>query len=498
MKVPRSVFTIAFFTLVSKVSGFARDVVFAHFLGSGILADAFFAASRLPNTFRRIFAEGAMTSAFVPIFAPEWKTDKERAVVFMNRVFSFLFVAVVLLVVLCEVFMPFITKVFTPGLVSRDFETVVVMSRIMFPFLILITIAAFGGAVLNSVGYVWYFAFAPVLGNLVLIVGFLFFKVSVIASSLVFLCSGVGQLLIVYYGLRNRGFVLKFDFGFSLKDGQIRQFFKNFGVSTLSNGIMQINVFVDTVFLSFFAGGISYFYYTDRLVQLPISVIGYSISVGILPLLSIALKEKDFENYSKMQKNAINMGLFLSLTFFVFLTGFADDVVEIVYGGKRFASNDVENVAKMIMIYAFSVPFVIVSKILNSCLMSAKRNGVIFKVNIFALIFNLLMNIALFKVFGMFCVVIATLVSSVCSCVLMCYFARKCDLMNYNLRDFGRYLKMVIVGFVLIFVSKFMTDVDDKLWLLLRMDVVFLFYVLFLYFFGYRKDVLSLKDLLKK
>jgi putative peptidoglycan lipid II flippase len=498
MKVPRSVFTIAFFTLVSKVSGFVRDIVFANVLGSGILADAFFAASRLPNTFRRIFAEGAMTSAFVPLFAPDWKSDKKKAIVFMNRVFSFLFVSVVCLIVLCEVFMPFITKVFTPGLVSRDFEMVVTMSRIMFPFLILITIAAFGGAVLNSVGYVWYFAFAPVLGNLVLIIGFLFFKVDVVITSLVFLFSGLGQLVIVYYGLKRQDFDLKFDFSFSFKDGQIKQFFKNFSVSALSNGIMQINVFVDTVFLSFFAGGISYFYYTDRLVQLPISVIGYSISVGVLPLLSIALKHGDVENYSQVQKGAINMGLFLSLIGCVFLIGFANDIVKIVYGGRGFAVNDIENVAKMIIVYAFSVPFVIVSKILNSCLMSANRNAIIFKVNVFALIVNLLMNLALFRFFGMFCVVIATLLSSVCSCVLMCYFAKDSNLLFYSIYDLLKYCKMIIVGIVFVCAGRLFGSFDSKFWLLLRMDMVFCCYFILLYFIGYKDDILALRSLISR
>ena len=295
----RNFVSVGSLTLVSRIAGFARDALMAAVLGTGPAADAFFAAFRFPNLFRRLFAEGAFNTAFVPMFSGALeRAGDDGAKLLAARVMSWLVVMLFIVTLLAEIFMPQVMVAFVPGFVDdpEKFELTVLLTRIMFPYLACMSLMAAYGAILNTLGRFFAAAFAPVLLNLVTIAALIPLAIwfvqtpaeATIWVAIATMTGGVAQLVLVWVAIERAGF--RPAFRLPRLDPEVRRFWMLAVPAILAGGITQINIFVGTIIASGADNAISVLSYADRLYQLPLGIIGIAIGTVLLPELSRHLK----------------------------------------------------------------------------------------------------------------------------------------------------------------------------------------------------------------
>ena len=305
MNLLKSTGTFSFYTIISRLLGYLRDVLIAIFLGTGLLADAFFVAFRIPNTFRRLFSEGTFNAAFVPSYASEIVKGKKQSNKFANDIFNFLFLSLLFLTLIVQIFMPAFVSIIAPGFVgdTEKMEIAINLTRITFPFLFFICLASFFSAILNSHNKFAAASAAPIILNIVLILVLMFSRL--LDDQLVYYLSygvslaGILQLLFLYKFV-TKYYSLKFDFKI-IADNKVKIFFKKLLPSIFSSGVTQINILVGTIIASFQASAVSYLYYADRIYQINLAIAGIAIGVVVLPQLSKHIESKKKEKISLIQ-----------------------------------------------------------------------------------------------------------------------------------------------------------------------------------------------------
>ena len=298
MNLVKSTGTFGFYTIISRLLGYLRDILIAIFLGTSLLADAFFVAFRIPNTFRRLFAEGTFNAAFVPSYTSELVKGKKKSNIFANKIFNLLFLALLFLVLVAEIFMPIVVKLIAPGFVedSEKIKIAIDLTRITFPFLMFVSLSSFFGGILNSHNKFAAASAAPIILNIVMI-GILF-SARYLGDELVYYLSygvsiaGLIQLIFLYKFVR-KFFSIEINLNFNI-DNKVKIFFKKLLPSIFSSGITQIYILVGTIIASFQTSAVSYLYYADRIYQINLAIAGIAIGVVVLPQLSkhVYLKKK--------------------------------------------------------------------------------------------------------------------------------------------------------------------------------------------------------------
>ncbi|MDC0205604.1 murein biosynthesis integral membrane protein MurJ, partial [Pelagibacteraceae bacterium] len=303
----------SFYTLISRILGYVRDILIAIFLGTSLFADAFFVAFRLPNTFRRLFAEGTFNAAFIPSYAGELAQDKEKADEFARNVFNLLFIILLFIVLLAEIFMPQLIYLIAPGFYSdpEKLNLATNLSRITFPFLFFISLASFFAAILNSYNKFAISAAAPIILNIVLIaslfISYWLNMSEVFTLSYAVSLAGLLQLLILFFFVRKNFkpiLTLKINI-----DYKIKFFFKKLLPSIFSSGVTQINILVGTIIASFQAGAVSYLYYADRVYQINLAIAGIAVGTVMLPQLSKYIKNNNDKEALNLQNRSIELSL---------------------------------------------------------------------------------------------------------------------------------------------------------------------------------------------
>ena len=291
MSILKSAATVGAATMVSRVLGFVRDILIAAMLGAGPVADAFFVAFKLPNLFRRLFAEGAFNSAFVPLFSRKLESAGERqARIFAEQTLSVLLCILLGLTIVAEIAMPWLMRVVAPGFTDTPdkFADVVLFARIMFPYLLFISLVALYGGVLNSLYRFAAAAFAPVLLNIILIatliiaVPFTGWPGKTLSWAVAF--AGVAQFLALAIAAYRAGIRLRLPVPRLTPD--VRRLLTLALPGAVAGGIGQLNLFIGNMIASLQDSAVSYLYYADRLYQLPLGVIGVAIGIVLLPDLS--------------------------------------------------------------------------------------------------------------------------------------------------------------------------------------------------------------------
>src|SRR5246500_2811987 len=314
----RRIFTVGGFTLLSRVTGFFRDVMLAAVLGAGPVADAFFVALRLPNHFRAIFAEGAFNAAFVPAYARiREQGGRDAAQLFADRVFTILLGCVGFLVLVALVFTPAVISLLAPGF-SEDpgrFALAVELTRITFPYLLLMSLVTLYGGILNALARFAAAAAAPILPNVSMVATLavaVFFPTPGHAAAWGVFIAGILEVLLVGGDALRNG-VLP-----TLRqprwDADVKAFFKALWPATLGSGGLQIALFADTIIASFLsAGALSALYYADRINQLPIGVIGIAVGTVLLPEMASRIAAGGEAGARRAQNRAIEFTLLLSI-----------------------------------------------------------------------------------------------------------------------------------------------------------------------------------------
>ena len=290
MNLVKSTGTFGFYTIISRLLGYLRDILIAIFLGTSFLADVFFVAFRIPNTFRRLFAEGTFNAAFVPSYTSELAKSKSKSIKFANEIFNLLFLSLFFLVLIIELFMPIFVSLIAPGFVdnSEKIKLAIDLTRITLPFLLFVSLASFFSAILNSHNKFAAASASPIILNIVLI-GVLIFGKHLNDQLIYFLSYGVslaGLLQLIFlYRFVKKFYSVKFNFKFKINN-KVKIFFKKLLPSIFSSGVTQINILVGTIIASFQASAVSYLYYADRIYQINLAIAGIAIGVVVLPQLS--------------------------------------------------------------------------------------------------------------------------------------------------------------------------------------------------------------------
>ena len=363
------ILTVGGLTLLSRITGFVRDIILAAVLGAGPVADAFFVALRLPNHFRAIFAEGAFNAAFVPAYARiREQGGAGRAQVFADRIFTLLLASQIVLLAIAWIFTPQVIDVLAPGF-SRDpgrYQLAVTLTRITFPYLLLVTLVTLYGGILNALQRFAAAAAAPILLNISIVVALAFaafFPTAGHAAAWGVLAAGVLEYLLLATDTR-RATAMPVLRRPELDD-DVRKFFRALGPAVIGSGGVQLALFADTIIASFLpAGALSALYYADRIDQLPIGVIGIAAGTVVLPEMSRRLAAGDEAGALHAQNRAIEFTLLLTVPCLAAFFIVPDVIMRGLFMHGAFTAADAQAAAATLMAYAVGLlPFVLIRSV---------------------------------------------------------------------------------------------------------------------------------------
>jgi putative peptidoglycan lipid II flippase len=492
MNLVKSTGTFGFYTIISRLLGYLRDVLIAIFLGTSFLADAFFVAFRIPNTFRRLFAEGTFNAAFVPSYTSELVKSKSKSKIFANEIFNLLFLGLFFLVLIIEFFMPAFVSLIAPGFVknTEKIELVINLTRITFPFLIFVSLSSFFAAILNSHNKFAVASAAPIILNLVLI-GILFFGNYLNDALIYYLSYGVsiaGLLQLIFlYKFVKKFYVIKFNFRFKINN-KVKFFFKKLLPSIFSSGVTQINILVGTIIASFQASAVSYLYYADRIYQINLAIAGIAIGVVILPQLSKHIYLKRKNKILQIQNKALELSMFLSLPASVALSIGSEEIISALFGYGSFTEEAVTNSAKALYYFGLGLPAFALIKVFSTFFFANHDTKTPFYISLISVILNILISIYYFKSIGFIIIPIATTISSWFNSILLFIFLKNKDLFQFNKIFFIRFTKIIFVSMmmgiffrylILIFENQLVYDYYLKsFYLILSVFLGFAFYLI--------------------
>jgi putative peptidoglycan lipid II flippase len=374
MSLYRNFINVGALTMGSRFFGFIRDALVAAVLGTGPAADAYLAAFRFPNLFRRLFAEGAFNTAFIPLFAKALEQDgQEAARLWAARIMSWLVAVVLGVTVFAEIFMPWVLLPFVPGFVDdkAKYDLTVLLTRICFPYLACMSLMAAYAGILNGLNKFSAAAFAPILLNLVMIA---FMAPLVIGPpkspvetaiwiAIGTLGGGVAQLWFVYAAIRRAKFVPKLQW--PRFDSEVRRFWVLAIPAVLTGGITQINIFVGTIIASGADSAISYLYYADRLYQLPLGIIGIAIGTVLLPELARHLKGGRDKEADAAQNQSLLISMLLSMPAATALIVLAFPIVRVLFEHGAFSAVATVETANTLIWFSAGLPAYVLIRVLQ-------------------------------------------------------------------------------------------------------------------------------------
>ena len=453
MNLLKSTGTFGFFTLLSRILGYLRDILIAIFLGTGVLADAFFIAFRIPNTFRRLFSEGTFNAAFVPSYASEIVKGKKQSNKFANNIFNLLFLGLLFLVLIVQIFMPAFVSIIAPGFVENveKMELAISLTRITFPFLFFVCLASFFSAILNSHNKFAAASAAPIILNIILI-GVLLFSKSLGDNLVFYLSYGVSfagflQLVFLYKFVR-KFYSLKLDFKIKT-NSKIKVFFKKLLPSIFASGVTQINILVGTIIASFQASAVSYLYYADRIYQINLAIAGIAIGVVVLPQLSKHIQTKKKSKIHLIQNKALELSLFLTLPASAALLIASEEIISALFGYGSFDQVSVLNSGKALYYFALGLPAFSLIKVFSSFFFANHDTKIPFYISLFSVLINIVISISYFNEIGFIIIPIATTISSWFNAILLFAFLKNRDLFSFNKIFLVRFVKIIVASLLM-------------------------------------------------
>ena len=444
MKLGRNIFGVGAMTGISRIFGFVRDMLIARVLGAGRLSDIFLAAFKLPNLFRDLLGEGALSAIFIPMFADS-KKDKN----FANNVFSWLVVVLLGITIVFEILMPAIVAILAPGF-SADpgkLEFTVVISRIMFWYVIFICAAAFLSAVLNAFSKFILAAFMPVMLNIMLICALLmsawYAPVTVLyIMAFTVVLSGIIQCAILWARVRSGNFGLRLIR--PRWNGQIKSMLQRFGVSIVGSGFYQITIIVGTLVASFQSGAVSWLYYADRIIQLPFAMIGLAVGTVLMSSISNALADKNMKSVYLQQNFSMRRSLMLIIPSMVGLFVLAEPIIRSLFQYGAWTPESTHAVAVAIMIQCLVLPAMLVSQIYSKTLYASQDVKTPVKTSIISLGLAALIYVGLFYHLGYLAIPVGVVVSGYVKNLLLARACRKRGLIKWDAKTIR-----VSIGFTL-------------------------------------------------
>lgn len=466
----RSGLVVSAMTMLSRVMGLARDVVVATLLGAGSGADAFFVAFKIPNFLRRLFGEGAFNQAFVPVLS-EYSSQRSREDIreLLNATAGSLTAVLALITALAMLCAPWLVWLFAPGF-GRDPEKLAMtaeMLRITFPYLLLISLTAFSGSVMNTWSRFAVPAFTPVLLNLSLIGSALLLmplmEEPAMALAWGVLIAGVAQLAFQVPFLVRLG-LLPTPWPNFAHEG-VRRILKLMGPALFGVSVSQINLLLDTVLASLLAAGsVSWLYYSDRLVELPLGVFGVAIGTIILPALSRRHAEKSKEHFAAMLDWAIRMVLLLGLPAALALAVLAEPLLITLFHYGAMTDTDIQMAAMSLRAYSFGLVAFMLIKVLAPGFYAQQNTRTPVKVGIIAMVANMVFNLLLIWPLAHAGLALATALSAFLNAGLLGYLLYKRDVLVFQL-GWQRFAFQLLGGSTLMSLALYFVAPDWHDWL---------------------------------
>lgn len=466
----RSGLVVSAMTMLSRVMGLARDVVVATLLGAGNGADAFFVAFKIPNFLRRLFAEGAFNQAFVPVLS-EYSTQRSREEIreLLNATAGSLTAVLALITALAMLCAPWLIWVFAPGF-GRDPEKLAMtadMLRLTFPYLLLISLTAFSGSVLNTWNRFAVPAITPVLLNISLIGAALFLmplmEEPAMALAWGVLIAGAAQLAFQVPFLLRLG-LLPTPWPNFAHEG-VRRILKLMGPALFGVSVSQINLLLDTVLASLLvAGSVSWLYYSDRLVELPLGVFGVAIGTVILPALSKRHASQSKEHFAAMLDWAIRIVLLLGLPAALALAVLAEPLLITLFHYGAMTDHDIQMAAMSLRAYAFGLVAFMLIKVLAPGFFARQDTRTPVKVGIMAMVANMVFNLMLIWPLAHAGLALATALSAFLNAGLLGYLLHKQGVLIFQ-PGWKRYSVQLLGGSALMCAALYFIAPDWQDWL---------------------------------
>lgn len=370
MRLLRSSAVVGFWTLMSRILGFVRDILMGIYLGTVGPVEAFIVAFRFPNMFRRLVAEGAFAAAFVPMFSKRLEKDgQHRALIFADQVFSFLLLVLVIFTILAEIFMEEIMVVVAPGFETERpelFDQAVLLTRLTLPYLLCMAIVAMMSGMLQSTYRFAAAAAAPVLLNIILILGLLFARnwftgtAEMLAWGVAL--AGIGQYVLLGWACHRAGLSLKLRL--PRFTPAVKALMKLMVPGLISGGMTQINILVGTIIGSFLTGVVSYIHFADRVYQFPLGMIGIAIGTALLPELSRTL-QRDPDHAMGVQNRAVELSMLLTVPAAAALIAIALPVVTVMFQYGAFTPAAAEATGWALAAFSTGLPAFVLIKVLS-------------------------------------------------------------------------------------------------------------------------------------
>ncbi|MEW6436662.1 MAG: murein biosynthesis integral membrane protein MurJ [Pseudomonadota bacterium] len=433
----KNLFSVAALTLLSRATGFVRDVMLAAVLGAGLNADAFVVAFRLPNHFRAIFGEGAFNAAYVPCYSQIiTKHGLEAGRYFASQIFTLLLGSQIVLLILALIFMPQFIDLLAPGFRAdpQKFSLAVTLTRITFPYLLFITLVTLQSGTLNALEHFTAAAFAPVLLNVVMIlflaVAFLFPSAGV-AAAIGVTVSGVAQFLLTFFALHRMG--LHEHLVPHVWDAEVKHFFLVLGPAVIGAAGAQIALFADTIIGSMLpTGGVSSIYYADRIYQLPIGVVGIAAGTVLLPEMARRLAGGDEAGAYYAQNRTMALSVAIAAPCSVAFIMIPEIIMRGVFMRGAFTEADALAAAAVLTAYGFGiVPIVLIRSAVASFQSVGDTRTPMF-ITLFAVAVNLGLKVLLFRPFGAAGLAAATAIFAWINLLLLMAVATRRGLMRLD------------------------------------------------------------------
>ncbi|MGZ3216438.1 murein biosynthesis integral membrane protein MurJ [Paracoccus sp. T5] len=410
----RGFLAVGTWTLISRVSGFVRDILMAAWLGTGAVAEAFVVALSLPNMFRRFFAEGAFNTAFVPMFSKKLQ-DPDEAQRFAREAFSGLFLTVLALSAVAMIFMPGLVWLMASGFQGDErFDLAVEYGRITFPYILLISMASMISGVLNANGRFTAAAAAPVLLNLLFIVAMWLgrWKGWDLGLTLAWATpvTGIAQLALVWWDARRTGYV--FWPRRPRLSPDMRRLIAVALPAAFAGGVVQINLLIGRQVASRFEGAVTWLYYSDRLYQLPLGIVGAAVAVVLLPELARRLRAEDHAGGQSAYSRATEFGLFLTLPAAFAIAVIAQPMVATLFERGAFSAFDTQQTAAALVVYALGLPAFVLQKILQPLYFAREDTRTPFRYALLSMVVNAVVAFGLMPLLGFLAAAIGTTVAA--------------------------------------------------------------------------------------
>lgn len=416
-------------TLVSRLLGFVRDMVAAQIFGAGASVDAFYIAFKIPNFMRSIFAEGSFSQAFVPVLSEYRQTrSPEEVKTFVSHIAGGLGSVLLLITLLGEIIAPLIILIWAPGLDPYRFHLATQMLRVTFPYMMLISLTAFSGAILNSYGTFSIPSITPALLNIALISAALwlspYFHVPVEAQAWGVIAGGVIQLLFQIPFLYRKGFLVLPRINF--RDPGVRRVLKLMVPALFGASVLQISLLLNTVFASFLKpGSITWLFYSERLVYFPLGVFGVALATVVLPHLSRKHTDQSPSHFRSALDWGMRCNLLIGIPAALILATFSGPIITTLFQYKKFTPFDVLMTRESVLAYAVGLQAFMLAKLLSTAFYSRQDIKTPVRYSVITLFVNMCLNAALIIPLAHAGLALATSISSWLNVVLLYLGLRK-------------------------------------------------------------------------